>query len=282
MKICIIGGGFVGSATAQLACQDVEVMIWDTVESKRSPPSIQFQDLNQCDLIFICVPTPMQADGTCYTAIVESVITQCRQQLDNPQIVVRSTVPIGFCDKYQVAFMPEFLTEANWSEDFRTCSNWIIGLPAASTTLFNVDAFTALINAAHQQQKITKNNITVISSSEAEAVKYFRNCFLATKVSFCNEFYNLCSALNIDYKIIQQVAASDTRIGLSHTNVPGPDGKTGFSGSCFPKDMASLKNQIEQFDQQAYIISACLARNNLIDRPDHDWKHDDLKGRATI
>ncbi len=73
-------------------------------------------------------------------------------------------------------------------------------------------------------------------NKEAEMVKYFRNTFLSVKVSFCNEMYQYCKLKGIDYKTVRQVAASDKRIGLSHTQVPGHDNKLGFGGGFFKMD----------------------------------------------
>ena len=72
---------------------------------------------------------------------------------------------------------------------------------------------------------------------EAEMSKYVRNCFLATKVSFFNEIYTICQASNINYDNMIEGVKCDHRIGDSHCQVPGSDGKYGFGGTCFPKDL---------------------------------------------
>ena len=71
-------------------------------------------------------------------------------------------------------------------------------------------------------------------------VKYVANTFLATKVSFANEIHSICNFLNIDYNNVIEIAQIDRRLGDSHWKVPGPDGKKGFGGSCFPKDINAL------------------------------------------
>ena len=71
-------------------------------------------------------------------------------------------------------------------------------------------------------------------------VKYLTNSFLATKVSFANEIYQVCEKLNIDYDKVVEYATLDDRLGKSHWNVPGPDGDFGFGGHCLPKDLSYL------------------------------------------
>ena len=118
-----------------------------------------------------------------------------------------------------------------------------------------------------------------VSSEECEMIKYMRNCFLATKVSFCNEMEAFCRAKNVDYCTVREYATHDVRVGVSHTLVPGPDGKRGFSGSCFPKDCASLEYQMKSIID-CPIIQAVNIRNVKIDRSDADWTQE--KGRAVL
>ena len=119
-----------------------------------------------------------------------------------------------------------------------------------------------------------------MSPSEAEMVKYVRNTFLATKISFFNEIYNFCGASNVSYETIIRQVSSDRRIGGSHTRVPGPDGKRGFGGTCLPKDANSLQQQFIQKNVDCPILAAVVRRNEEIDRPELDWMED--KGRAFI
>ena len=280
LKIGIIGGGFVGSATKLLECSGICTVVWDTDPEKRYPDTVKYTDLLSSDFIFICVPTPMTSSGECHTGIVERVVSELKQHNYPGRIVVRSTVPVGFCERHSVDFMPEFLTEAHWKYDFYSCNNWIIG-----TDNFNADfhtRITELFTLAKKHGCVKNSTIQFVGTKEAEAAKYFRNCFLATKVSFCNEIYRFCNSLGVDYNQVAELGALDPRIGSSHTSVPGPDGKTGFSGSCFPKDMASLEYQMKSKNVSSKVISACISRNTNIDRPECDWANDELKGRATI
>jgi UDP-glucuronate decarboxylase len=172
--------------------------------------------------------------------------------------------------------MPEFLTEKNWKDDFFTTSLWIFG---GTDDRFK-RLMTQMIYIAYGNEKIKTVDIVFLSTDEAEAIKYFRNSFLATKVAFCNEFYTFCRVKGIDYTTVAKYACADSRIGSSHTTVPGHDGKYGFGGTCLPKDTVSLRNQMGKLGLDAPVLSAVVERNNTIDRPEQDWKGD--VGRAYI
>ena len=100
------------------------------------------------------------------------------------------------------------------------------------------------------------------------------------KVSFFNEISELCSSLGIDYESVREMTCLDDRIGQSHSAVPGPDGKGGFGGTCFPKDTSSLYSQMSDAGMESYIIEAAVSRNKQVDRKEQDWKDD--KGRAVV
>jgi UDPglucose 6-dehydrogenase len=300
IKIGIVGGGFVGNATKKFSFTKkninsldpriISYVCYDLDPSKRSPPETTFEDLKNTDIIFICVPTPMNKDGSCYTGIVENVIKQIRDtfnmgvsspQENEPHIVVRSTVPVGFCEKMGVHFMPEFLTEKNWSSDFYNCKNWIIGVNKSVPRWYEFQRlFIEILHLSHINNCILVPTNTILTTSEAEMVKYMRNCFLAVKVSFANEMEAFCRIRDINYNTIKNAVICDTRIGNSHLDAPGYDGKYGFGGTCLPKDLNSLKFQFDTKHVECPVISAVIYRNDNIDRPEKDWMED--KGRATL
>jgi UDPglucose 6-dehydrogenase len=299
IKIGIIGGGFVGSATylfntsTQMYSLKPGIntcICYDLDPAKCIPENTQFSDLRNTDVIFICVPTPMNTDGSCYTGIVEKVINQIRKEFDydlsspsenQPHIVVRSTVPVGFCERMGVHFMPEFLTEKNWKNDFYNCDNWIIGLNKyiPGWKKFEELMINLLSNAEHNEN-IKTDLKTFMNTSEAEMVKYFRNCFLATKVAFANEMYRFCEKLNLNYNLIKNAVIYDKRIGHTHLDVPGYDGKFGFNGTCLPKDCNSLKFQFDNKNIECPVLTSVINRNEIIDNPSKDWMDD--KGRASV
>jgi len=281
-KIGIIGNGFVGKATNLLTNKNITSLIYDKNPELCLPKNTILEDLNQCDIIFICVPTPMNKDGSIHLDIVESVVEYLKLKLrDNIFLVVRSTVLPGTCLKLETFFMPEFLTENNFEEDFKRCREWIFGLSDDNekNILFK-EYINKLFKCAIKETCIYYDKLTFVQSFEAEMIKYMRNTFLATKVAFCNEIYNYCYQNNIDYNLVKNIAFNDKRIGLSHTDVPGTDGKFGFGGTCFPKDCYALLNDFEQKGISNYILKNVLERNNNIDRKEKEWEEN--KGRSVI
>jgi len=283
MKIGIIGNGFVGKATNILANQEVELIVYDINPDLCIPVGTTLQELCNVDIIFISVPTPMNKDGSCYIGILETVINNLKEiiLLDEKLVVCRSTVPVGTCDNLNCYFMPEFLTEKNFVNDFINNEHWIFGLKGIKTQdeIFKTK-IAELINLSHKHEKITYNNIYFVSNKEAEMIKLFRNNFLSIKVSFCNEMEEFCSKKEINYENVRKLAVLDKRIGESHTCVPGHDGKKGFGGTCFPKDTNNLNSEMKKIGMKSYIINGAIERNEFVDRCEKDWN--DNKGRAVV
>mgnify|MGYP003121532609 CR=1 FL=1 len=280
MKIGIVGQGYVGTAVKEVFSKHYEVDTFDLDESKRDVDYIE-DIIDRNDIIFVCVPTPMKKDGSCDTSIVESVVHELNGlaitiQGTNRIVVIKSTIPPGTTDRLNkecknitVIFNPEFLTEANFIDDFKNQNRIIIGgQRPASTKLRQV------YSLAFPDATIVKTG-----SKTAEMVKYMTNTFLATKVSFANEMYNICSRLDIDYDKVVEYSTYDERLGKSHWAVPGPDGKMGFGGSCFPKDINALIQLGLELDMTPEVLIAAW-HTNLDVRPEQDWK--ELKGRAVV
>ena len=278
--IGIIGNGFVGKATCALQCDDIDVLCYDINPDLCIPKGTTMHDLLGCDAIFVSVPTPINGVGKTSMKCVDNVISQLRELKYGGFMVIRSTVPVGTSDDYKCGFMPEFLTEKNALHDFINNQNWIFGYYDNDKKDEFIELMTNLINAAHAHKKITFNRTTFMHNKEAEMVKYFRNTFLATKISFCNEIHAFCNKKDIDYNRMVDVAADDARICKSHTSVPGHDGHYGFGGTCFPKDISSLRAQMEESNTQHHLVDAVIHRNDNIDRVEKDWMYD--VGRAFV
>lgn len=273
-KIGIIGNGFVGKATRTLQCRDIDVLCYDINPDLCSPLGTTMFDLLTCCAVFVSVPTPINRLGKTSMRYVDSVISRLRELNYHGFIVIRSTVPVGTSDRFKCNFMPEFLTEKNTLNDFVNNPNWIFGCNDDQNKDAFVNLMTNIINSAHAHKKIAHARITFMKNKEAEMVKYFRNTFLATKISFCNEIYAFCGKHGIDYDNMIEVAAEDVRICKSHTAVPGHDGRFGFGGTCFPKDISSLSSQMEEIGVQHCLVDAVIYRNDNIDRCEKDWMHD--------
>lgn len=282
MRLGIIGNGFVGQATCLLENPEIELIIYDIIPEKCRPQGITLSDLNQCDFIFIAVPTPMNPNGSCHTAILESVVNELHQIITNPEcfIINRCTVPVGTSRRLNCYFMPEFLTEKNWKYDFINNPQWIFGLLGNERDVLFKEKITKLFEIAKRYDCIKSTDIYFCTTDEAEVIKYFRNTFLSVKISFCNEIEEYCRRKGVSYKNVQQLATMDSRIGSSHSMVPGHDGRRGYGGTCFPKDTNSLLYDMNLIGMNSYILEGSILRNESVDRPEQDWKSD--KGRAFI
>ena len=272
MRIGIIGQGYVGSAI-KLGFQDhYSVETYDKYDLTKSTKSSIKRVVEFTDVIFVCVPTPMRKDGTCYTGIVEEVIREINETADGHIVVIKSTVPPGTTDrinaeytKSTVIFNPEFLTEANFIEDFKNQSRIILGGDRKGT-----NKLRQIYSKVFPHATIVKTG-----SKTAEMVKYFINCFLATKVSFANEMYSVCEQVGIDYDKVVEYATYDERLGKSHWAVPGPDEDFGFGGHCLPKDLSAIINEFKTYG----LLESVEQVNDQV-RENRDWEH--MVGRAVL
>ena len=288
--IGVVGNGFVGGATAlmgsaiPLTDDATRLFVYDQDDKKCSHRDMSMQNLvENCDFVFVCVPTPMNLDGSCEVLEVEKVVTELKDLGYDPErIIIRSTVPVGTSKKLGTMFMPEFLTEGNWEKDFISQRNWILGTNGRNDSIR--DELYSVFKKAHEDKVLLHSpEMHFMTTEEAELVKYVRNCFLAVKVSFFNELYDFCAVSNIDFDRVKDVSILDERIGKSHTKVPGPDGKRGFGGTCFPKDIASFEYQLHGkgiIKKGSSVVQASIQRNDRIDRPEKDWESD--VGRSVV
>ena len=277
----IVGYGYVGKSTYSFFPSNCDVMIYDVNPEFCEPTNIKVSDLQKCDLVFVSVPTPMNKDGSCHTDIVKSVVKQLQNE-NIKNIIVRSTVPVGFCNENNCFFMPEFITEKNWSNDVKNTQNWIFGTCESEQNkiIEIIEILQNVLNNSKKESKIKDSNLIVVKNNYAEIAKLTRNCILATKVSFLNEIYRFCENKNMNYQKVRDLMILDSRIGDSHTSVPGHDNEFGFGGTCFVKDIWSLKNQFKENEIESPIIDAVIYRNENIDRKSRSWEN--MQGRAVI
>ena len=275
MKIGIIGQGFVGTAVRE-GLKDYHTI--NTFDLVKECTCDSISDLvNKSNYIFVCVPTPMKQDGSCDTSIVESVVKEINTvSMTDKIVIIKSTVTPGTTErlnkKYtncKIIFNPEFLTEANFIEDFKNQDRIIIGGPRPASTRVRQLFYKAF----------PKAHMIKTSSTIAEMVKYTTNTFLSTKVSFANEIKMICDKIGVDYDKVIEYATQDERLGHSHWSVPGPDGHNGFGGSCFPKDINALLDVCRELGVPAKTLFGAW-ETNLNVRPERDWE--ELKGRAVV
>ena len=270
--IGIVGQGFVGNAVYQKFKNYYKVKTFDLDVSKSNST---FEEVSKCDYVFVCLPTPMNQDGSCNTDIVEEVIKQLDEIGKTKGIVVKSTIPPGTTEKWNekyntnVIFNPEFLTERNAVSDYENQNRIILGGPRPTTTELK-QIFSKVFPKAH----IIKTN-----STYAEMVKYTTNTFLSVKVSFANEIYQWCEKVGADYDKVIEYATMDERLGDSHWSVPGHDGDYGFGGHCFPKDLSALLQLTKEFGTINNVLEA-TQKTNMEVRKNRDWET--MKGRAVV
>jgi UDPglucose 6-dehydrogenase len=225
-SVAIVGFGAVGRALQQLFPAAV---IYD------EPLGIGSRaEVNACEYAFVCVPTPRAPDGACDTSIVEHVVDWLETEL----IVIRSTVSVGTTERLglrtgkRIVFQPEYGPAETPDHPFNNLRNirWLILGGARSDTVAVADLYKTTFNAdiaIHQTDSRT-----------AELTKYMENAFLAMKVAFCNEFYDIAAGLDVDYNELRELWLLDPRIGRSHSFV-FPDDR-GFGGKCLPKDLSAI------------------------------------------
>ena len=241
IKLGIVGNGFVGEAISFAFSPIADIFIYDIDPLKSTD---KLESVHDCDFVFVCVPTPMFKDGSQDLSYVESAF---ENGTNKPIYILKSTVLPGTTDllskkysNFKIIFSPEFLTERTAKLDMLTQSRIILGgdlnLTEKAKNLFN--------------KRFKIKNIIQTDSKTAELTKYMNNTFFATKVSIMNEFKLLCDKLGANWEDALKGFVSDGRIGDSHLNVPGHDGKLGYGGTCFPKDVNAIlsfskKNGIE-------------------------------------
>ena len=279
--IGIVGNGFVGSAVrygfSPNVGVDAEVKVYDKAPNKSTH---MLRDVVDSDVIFLSVPTPSNSDGSMNVDIVDSVLGDISQYADLFEvgiILLRSTVTPGTTSNLQkkypnlrIVFNPEFLTERSANFDFINQSRFILG-----------GSSDDVIEVSELFRERFGSTLSIIETNyeTAEMIKYMTNTFFATKISFLNDMKLLADKCGVIWKDAIEGFVRDGRVGHSHLDVPGHDGKYGFGGSCFPKDIQALINFGESNDVDMNVLKGAW-ETNLKVRPERDWEK--LKGRAVV
>lgn len=227
INVGIIGCGFIGGALRQWLQEhnpSVKVFISD-------PPKGFNDNMADCDVIFVSIHIPTETNGTQDLTLLKSIL----QKLPNKPIFIRTTVLPGTCDALSqefhkpIYFMPEFLTERTAYADFCVQPMIFCGEEKLLSSIF------------------TGKKYVTMTSLEAEITKYAHNIFGAVKVTYFNGIYDICKNLNLNYERVRQGCMLSGYINDMHTFVPGPDGKLGYGGKCFPKDVNAFKEYMKQY-----------------------------------
>ena len=236
MRIGLIGFGVVGKAAASTLKKRYELVKYDKYLDLDD-----FNDLLDCEFVFIVVPTPFdcELERVDDSAVLESLENLEKINYKN-KVIIKSTIPPGSCNKYletfnlKIIFNPEFLRESTTpNEDFEKQDIVVIG--TRSKELFDS------VKDMYQGVLVETANYYHTSTKEAEMIKCAQNTMLASRVALANMIYDACNKYNIDYEIIREIAFDNFEIlGPHMVQVPGPDGSRGFGGKCLPKDIRSF------------------------------------------
>ena len=253
IKVCIVGHGFVGKAVDYgFNDHTCEKIIIDPIYGTSIDETLD------ADITFVCVPTPMSDNGTIDTSIVEESIKKLLNQRSGI-IVLKSTVTPdivkSLCThevgRNRVVYNPEFLTEKNATEDFVNPPMQIFG---------GDKSVTEKVEEIFKQHSLCKPcPVFHMEAEDASFVKYGINSFLATKVLWFNQFYDIVEKFGGNFGRIINAIGEDPRIGQSHTRVPGHDGRRGFGGACFPKDTSAF---LHFSDHSFSILDKTIEENN--------------------
>jgi len=216
------------------------------------------EQVNRCQFAFVCVPTPAGEDGRCDTSIVEEVVAW----IDCPTIVLRSTVPPGTTELLaerhgkHIVFQPEYGPGETPDHPFADVRSirWIILGGRRAWTRPVCDLYKRVFNSDVVMQQT--------DARTAELAKYMENAYLAMKVAFCNEFYDLAERIGVDYNELRELWLLDPRIGRSHTWVH-PDDR-GFGGKCLPKDLQALIHFGGDTGQELRLLRGVAESNTLV------------------
>lgn len=255
MKIAIIGTGHVGKAMYDFFSDHADIITYDIGKDATYPKKA----VDSCDAVLICVSTPMMDDGSCDISNVESAISK----IDNDHILIKSTVAPGttqyLSKKYNknICFSPEYIGESTYNNNiYRTMKDvpfLIIGGEHSEVMHF-FELFERVLGPQATYYEC--------DSIDAELIKYMENSFLATKVTFVNEFYEIAKAFDANWHRVREGWLLDERIGRPFTTVFKD--KRGFSGKCLPKDTNAIAVAARKAGYEPDFISEVISTNDRI------------------
>lgn len=273
-NIGIIGMGFLGSAIVHGFSHCANIKIYDKYNDiYDSLPDV----ISHSRYMFVCVPTPMNEDGTQDLSNVDCAIKSIANiAYTGKVIIIKTTILPGTTRKYAEKYTnhafvhnPEFLTERRSKLEFINAPRIILG---------GEDFVTKEVEELYRI-RFTHTPIYRTTWEAAEVAKYMANCFYACKVAFMNEFYDIADHVGIPYEDLKNMLLASGWVNPMHTDVPGHDGQRGYGGKCFPKDMNAI---IKWAEENSLGLDMCRAAEkvNKRVREVEDWKN--IKGATSV
>ena len=265
LRLAIVGHGFVGQAVEYgFSSKSVEKFLVDPKYGTVVGDLARFKP----DVIFICVPTPMDDDKRINPKIMLQVIDSIRvHSLHDSLVVVKSTVTPDIIDDIskklpRFVYNPEFLTERNANGDFINPPMHVFGS--------HNEQDQRDIEDMYMRFSICKRAPVVrVDPKAASLIKYTINSFLMSKVVFYNHIKNIVdeSGSKNSYEDIIEAIQNDERMGYSHMQVPGPDSKAGCAGKCLSKDPNAFARYAQSLGTSFTQLEASITSNEVF-RPD--------------
>jgi UDPglucose 6-dehydrogenase len=257
-KVAIVGNGYVGKAYHKFF---PEAIMYD-----RHLPNGQTNrdEINACDLAIVCVPTKMNEDGSCDISIVQEVM----KWLTTPLILIKSTIPPGTTRNLKketgkhICHSPEYVGEGGYYIPF-----WIYPSPTEPQH----HSYMIIGGDPKDREDILQFFYPILGPTKvyyqvdettSELIKYMENCAIATKVTLCNEFYNLAETFGVNYSQVREGFVLDERQGKMFTTVFR--NKRGWGGRCLPKDLNGIVKASEKAGYKAQFIEDVIKNNERI------------------
>jgi|TARA_Y100000310_G_scaffold270565_1_gene284504 UDPglucose 6-dehydrogenase len=264
-KIGIVGHGYVGEAMGRFFENHYDLKIYDpkyTNETLKEPKGLTGKNgINECDMAVVCVPTPMNDDGSCDLSILDETM----EWLEVDLILVKSTTTPGSLQQYvetgkNIVFSPEYIGEGKYNIQWWKDKGYPHPTDMTKHDFFIFGGEKWLNEKAIQFfMKVTGPGLKYMQTdiNTAQLVKYMVNCWGATKVTFCNEFYDIARSLDISYEELRELFLLDGRTERMHTAVFSD--KRGYDGKCYPKDINATAKFAEEADVS--LLKAVIEKN---------------------
>jgi UDPglucose 6-dehydrogenase len=253
MNITIAGYGFVGKAVYNSLKEKNTINIVDPLYGDHC-----VSDFPDSEGVIICVGTPKGNNGDCDISQIQAVMSTIPEGIP---VLIKCTAPpdylksiIAQYPKNSICYSPEFLRAVSADRDFYEQNYMVIGGEDPGELWQRLFAKSLPFCRRYIYTTVT----------EASMVKYSTNCFLSVKLAFLNQIYDLCQANGADYDTVSNILSFDPRIGNSHMQVPGSDGRRGFGGACFPKDTAAFVHYGKRLNLPVTVVATAVDYNDQL------------------